>query len=424
MTSIKKILVLSICCLLWDSSARAKKKLEIAGDYLQILLPATALFSTYLTEDRRTPPQLKTFRFVESFTYGLATVYVLKYTTCKERPETKSRTSFPSSHTFSAVSGASFIYKRFGYRYGLPAYLLAGLVGYSRVDAGAHFFDDVLAGGAIAFLFNEYFTSQSDKWTLDVGRDHLHIGFKSPLEPSPNKGRKLPLHLTLLLGPTYLQHFSFGDPKSLHTRLSVLSQKDKHIWTSSLQLGLLLSTNHKLDVLFHPYERVNSTVVATNLGVGGGLRAELIDFNWLQYDLNIEYTYRLGHWKFYEFSIGLDSLAHYSRLKFNSKDNPRGYRAEYTKFLVGLIARAKIQFTDSLGTAFQVNWSGYESSTYLKLNLYGEYQLNKRWNFLLGGQRYEKKMTFTGSQVVWGSSTLNSTVSFHTLHLGLQLSFL
>ena len=53
----------------------------------------------------------------------------------KERPEGRNLfDAFPSGHTSAAFSGASFIQRRYGWKYGKYAYILAAVVGVSRVD--------------------------------------------------------------------------------------------------------------------------------------------------------------------------------------------------------------------------------------------------------------------------------------------------
>ena len=59
------------------------------------------------------------------------------------------RQAFPSGRTAISFSAAEFMRKRYGWEYGLPAYVLAGMVGYSRVRAHEHYFRDVFAGAVI-----------------------------------------------------------------------------------------------------------------------------------------------------------------------------------------------------------------------------------------------------------------------------------
>lgn len=83
----------------------------------------------------------------------LAVTYGLKYSVDEERPNGDPH-SFPSAHSAITFAGAEFMRKEYGWSWGLPAYLAAGFVGYSRVRADEHYAHDVLAGAAIGILSN------------------------------------------------------------------------------------------------------------------------------------------------------------------------------------------------------------------------------------------------------------------------------
>jgi len=55
--------------------------------------------------------------------------------------------------------GAAFIHQRYGWEYGIPAYVAASYVAYSRVQADKHFVEDVIAGAAIGIFSSLYFTT-------------------------------------------------------------------------------------------------------------------------------------------------------------------------------------------------------------------------------------------------------------------------
>jgi len=60
--------------------------------------------------------------------------------------------SFPSGHAALAFASAYGIYRILGARCGIPAYILAVIVAFSRLWVGAHFPSDVIFGAAIGVV--------------------------------------------------------------------------------------------------------------------------------------------------------------------------------------------------------------------------------------------------------------------------------
>lgn len=79
----------------------------------------------------------------------LAVTYGLKYAVHKRRPDGSDHRSFPSGHSSLVFTNASFLMRRYGWKYGVPAYALATYVAWGRVYAKKHDFWDVAAGAAI-----------------------------------------------------------------------------------------------------------------------------------------------------------------------------------------------------------------------------------------------------------------------------------
>lgn len=96
-------------------------------------------------------------QLLESGALTGATTLVLKAAVDKKRPNGHAH-SFPSGHTSDAAFGAAFVMRRYGWVYGVPAFALTGFVGWSRVESGEHFSEDVIAGAAIGIVSSLIFT--------------------------------------------------------------------------------------------------------------------------------------------------------------------------------------------------------------------------------------------------------------------------
>jgi hypothetical protein len=74
---------------------------------------------------------------------------ILKLSVRRIRPDSTDRTAFPSGHTSASFSLAAVAASQWGWKVGVPACLLAGFVGYTRVDSRSHYFSDVLFGAGV-----------------------------------------------------------------------------------------------------------------------------------------------------------------------------------------------------------------------------------------------------------------------------------
>ncbi|MDY7396670.1 phosphatase PAP2 family protein [Aureibaculum sp. 2210JD6-5] len=154
--------------------------LEDTGDVLQIALPFAAGITTIIKKDWQGTKQ-----FALSYGTGFIITHSLKKIIRKERPEGRNLyDAFPSGHTTSAFSGASFIQRRYGWKYGKWAHVLAALVGVSRMEGpdGWHDIWDVLAGAAVGIGTTYIFTKPYEKNQIQIGfnadNGNYIIGFK------------------------------------------------------------------------------------------------------------------------------------------------------------------------------------------------------------------------------------------------------
>lgn len=126
--------------------------IQSAGDALRLILPATAAGTALLHRDRGGAVQ-----FLEAASLTGVVTEALKVIVDEKRPN-GNRYSFPSGHTSISFCSAEFLRKRYGWRYGAPAYAAAVFVGYSRVQARKHWIHDVAAGAAIGAAFSAWRT--------------------------------------------------------------------------------------------------------------------------------------------------------------------------------------------------------------------------------------------------------------------------
>jgi membrane-associated phospholipid phosphatase len=85
---------------------------------------------------------------IVNFTY----TEVLKVAVGRERPNGEDNQSFPSGHTSQAFAMASVAQQHYGWKIGVPAYALAGLMGVSRIHEDKHWLSDVVAGAGLGYI--------------------------------------------------------------------------------------------------------------------------------------------------------------------------------------------------------------------------------------------------------------------------------
>jgi membrane-associated phospholipid phosphatase len=143
------LLILTFPAFLFSSD----KVIGDVGTVLQYALPVAALTMTACYLDKEGNVQ-----FIKAFAFTEATKETLKRTVRSTRPN-GGKHSFPSGHTSCSFASSAFIQRRYGWKYGIPAYLIASYVAYTRIQVKAHRFRDVAAGAGLGILFNYIFTT-------------------------------------------------------------------------------------------------------------------------------------------------------------------------------------------------------------------------------------------------------------------------
>ncbi len=150
------ILACLIAILAGSAPCLAAGNTDNAADILRIVIPATAYGMTFHHHDQEGRGQFsKAFLTTVGITYGLKTAI-------NHDGPNGHQQSFPSGHAATAFSGASFLFQRYGWQTGIPAYAAATFVGWSRIDSDDHDLIDVAAGGAISIISTHLFTTRLD----------------------------------------------------------------------------------------------------------------------------------------------------------------------------------------------------------------------------------------------------------------------
>ena len=173
----KLFIIVTALLILSHSSFSQNKTLETSGDVLLFAMPLAAISTTIIMGDKE-----GTWQFTKGLVVNEALTIGLKLIIDKQRPNMESNDAFPSGHTSTTFQSAAFIQKRYGWKYGIPSYLLAGFTGYSRINADKHDIYDVLAGAVIgvgsSYLFTTPYQQEHLELTFSGGNGNYLLGFK------------------------------------------------------------------------------------------------------------------------------------------------------------------------------------------------------------------------------------------------------
>jgi membrane-associated phospholipid phosphatase len=154
----KKItgILLAGAALLLPVAAQAKTDtIEQAGQAIAIALPlAAGGISLYKNDWTGLGEEV----LVTGATVG--TAFGLKHVVHEERPDHSNDQSFPSDTAALAFAPANYLWDRYGWQWGVPAYAAAIFVGYSRVQAKQHHWWDVATSAGMAWGYSRIFTTR------------------------------------------------------------------------------------------------------------------------------------------------------------------------------------------------------------------------------------------------------------------------
>lgn len=158
----------------------AQKGVKTSTDVIAITLPASALVGTLILKD-----WTGLLQGVETAAATAGVTYLLKYTVKERRPDGSDLHSFPSGHTAVSFASATYLQRRYGWKFGVPAYILSTYVGWGRCFSKKHYWYDVVAGAAIgtgsAFIFTRPWAKEHNL-TISPVSDGRSVGIYASFE--------------------------------------------------------------------------------------------------------------------------------------------------------------------------------------------------------------------------------------------------
>lgn len=146
---------LSLC------EAQSRKSIDTSTDILALLNPIAGFTGSLIIKDYKGTKQV-----VLGGLTNLAANYILEYSIHKKRPDGSGNHAFPSTHTSVSFQGAAFLQRRYGWKFGAPAYAVSAYVGWGRIYARKHDIWDVLAGAALgagsAYIYTRPFARKHE----------------------------------------------------------------------------------------------------------------------------------------------------------------------------------------------------------------------------------------------------------------------
>ncbi len=124
----------------------------------EVQIPALLLLYSYSKYQKKDHLHEMSVSLISAYTItGLSTI-AIKGIANTERPSDNwndGQFGFPSFHASNSFAMAAVIDEYYGPRAGIPAYALAGLIGWSRIDERAHDLSDVVFGAALGYVIGK-----------------------------------------------------------------------------------------------------------------------------------------------------------------------------------------------------------------------------------------------------------------------------
>lgn len=128
------------------------------------LLPVSVIVTSKTSNDTNKEMLQKLDYTISALVANGVTTIVLKELVGRERPNGHGKKSMPSGHTSHSFTVAAIANELYGNEVGAVAYLIAGLVGISRINDNKHYLTDVIIGAGLGTIIGRGFAKTYNKY--------------------------------------------------------------------------------------------------------------------------------------------------------------------------------------------------------------------------------------------------------------------
>ncbi|MEM8885012.1 MAG: phosphatase PAP2 family protein [Planctomycetota bacterium] len=387
------LLLVAFALLARPAHASGDDTIEEIGDIIQIVIPATAAIVPAVKRDWNGFGQ-----FALNFGATMGTVGLAKLVVDKRRPNEANNLSYPSGHTAASFSGAAFLGSRYGAAWGVPAYVGALFVGYSRVQADAHYGDDVLAGASVALLYNWAITKPfPEKLQFRITRQPqgYAFGWKWNLDyedkwlTEEDKTFQPQFKSDVEFGATWTAAQSVQAPPGTGDEIDVetgdFGRVDEPFATTRVALSWFYLPRHALALIINPFEERDIGVFSEPKNFNGIVlpaNTEIRAAN-VNYDIRLRYLYDLTPRSRWIVKIGGGVSFQYLEYEFRAES---GEGSKVSDFVVLPVVSFELGYQISEKWSVRLELEGFylDSDTLIDSAALIQWQFGRQWDLKLG----------------------------------------
>jgi hypothetical protein len=315
-----------------------------------------------------------------------------------------------------AFAGATFIDRRYGKLFGIPAYALAVLTGYSRVQSDWHFADDVVAGASVSLLWGAAVVTPQP-WHTNIrpffggGNTGLLISVGGTPRPTgkqkrgPSKWR-----YEFAFGPADLISNEVAAPSDGGTRFNLgdFEKQDNPTTTAVMTITYRPHRRHEIDLVYGPFESRDQGRLAEPVSFGGEVFAPdtLTQSAWRMHDIRGRWRYGLVDTKWIV-QAGGGLIVQDTWVTLASEDSTTA-TVEDVAFMPFIHANVGFKFSDVVWVDVGGDWISLPDDLNVDLGGILTWQFHPRWEVMAGYHYFARQVS---------TQELLNRVEYHAPHM-------